>query len=115
VLRLRDPAGHVHLLIRKHRDSAERMIEAFQRAGRLQLVRREHRAAEHPVWVTGGWKGFLDRPEGVRRTIRYIQNNPVKMKWGRQEWGFVTEYDGWPLHAGHSPDSPYARRLRGER
>lgn len=105
---------HVHLLIRKHRDSAEQMIEGLQRASRSLLVRRGRRAPEHPVWATGGWKGFLDRPEGVRRTIRYIQDNPVKMRRGRQEWGFVTEYDGWPLHPGHSPNSPYARRLRGE-
>jgi len=104
----------VHLLIRKHRDSAEQMIEAFQRASRSELVRQGHRASGHPVWATGGWKGFLDRPSSVRRTVQYIEDNPVKMGWGRQEWGFVTEYDGWPLHPGHNPESPYARRLRGE-
>jgi hypothetical protein len=29
-----------------------------------------------------------------------------------QKWPFVNPYDGWPLHPGHSPNSPYAKRLR---
>jgi hypothetical protein len=36
----------------------------------------------------------------IRRTIRYIENNPVKWKLPRQEWPFVKPYDGWPLHPG---------------
>jgi len=26
----------------------------------------------------------------------------------------VKEYDGWPLHPGHSPKSPYATHKHGE-
>jgi hypothetical protein len=29
-----------------------------------------------------------------------------------QQWMFVKPYDGWPLHPGHNPNSPYAKRLR---
>ena len=55
---------------------------------------------------------FLDHPEEVRRTIPYIEQNPKKIGLAQQCWPFVKVYDDWPLHAGHSPNSPYARRLR---
>jgi REP element-mobilizing transposase RayT len=106
---------HVHILIRKHKHLAEDMIASLQDAGRTALVAAGLREAEHPVWTGGGgWKVFLDHPDDVRRTIPYIENNPVKFRRPRQVWPFVKSYDGWPLHPGHSPNSPYAKRLRGE-
>ncbi|HUS44576.1 MAG TPA: hypothetical protein VM219_00870 [Phycisphaerae bacterium] len=106
---------HVHLVIRKHRDKAEDMIEALQSVSRLRLTSAGLRPAGHPVWARGGWKGFLDHPDAVRRTIAYIEDNPTKQHLPRQTWPFVVPYDGWPLHPGHDPASPYARRLRGQR
>jgi REP element-mobilizing transposase RayT len=103
---------HVHLLIRKHRDSAEQMIENLQESVRLRLGNSGLRASDHPVWSGAVWKVFLDHPDDIRRTIRYINNNPIKGRMSAQEWGFVAEYDGWPLHEGHNPNSHYARRLR---
>ena len=105
---------HVHILLRKHRDRAERMVANLQDASRSYLRERGFRDAAHPVWGGPGWKVFLDHPDEVRRTIRYIEDNPVKMRMGPQRWGFVKDYDGWPFHPGHSPDSPYAKRRRGE-
>lgn len=103
---------HVHLLIRKHKHQAEQMIEILQGKARAEIRTAGNRCADHPVWSTGGWKGFLDHPDEVRRTIRYIEENPEKRRLARQKWAFVKQYDGWPLHAGHSENSPYARRLR---
>ena len=103
---------HVHLLIRKHRDRAEEMIEKIQALSRKRLVEAGLREIDHPTWTRGGWKVFLDHPDEVRRTIRYIEDNPVKMRMPAQSWPFVPEYDNWPLHAGHSPNSPYVRALR---
>ena len=103
---------HVHLLIRKHRDKAEQMIENFQESSRLRLSNSPLRAPDHPVWARSGWRVFLDDPDDIRRTIRYIRENPLKRGRSTQDWAFVVEYDGWPLHAGHDPNSPYARRLR---
>jgi hypothetical protein len=57
-------------------------------------------------------KVFLDHPDDIRRTIRYVEQNPIKDGLPAQVWPFVKEYDGWPLHPGHSPNSPYAKRLR---
>src|SRR5262249_3286350 len=103
---------HVHLLIRKHRDSAEEMIEKIQALSRKRLVEVGLRELEHPTWTRGGWKVFLDHPDDVKRTIRYLEDNPVKTRLPRQQGEFVTLYDNCPLHGGHSPDSPYARALR---
>jgi REP element-mobilizing transposase RayT len=104
---------HVHILIRKHKHSAEEMIANLQPASREKLIQVGHRPIDHPVWTGGGgWKVFLDHPEEVRRTIRYIVKNPLELNLPEQRWEFVIPYDGWPLHPGHSPQSPYAKRLR---
>ena len=88
---------HVHVLIRKHKHRAEDMIRNLQEMSRLHLQQIGLRAG-HPVWGGPGWKVFLHHPDDVRRTIRYIQQNPVKAKLPLQHWGFVKEYDDWPLH-----------------
>jgi len=103
---------HVHVLLRKHKHSAETMIEALKQDSRAGLVEGHFRSLDHPTWSEGGWKVFLDHPDEVWRTLRYIEKNPLPLGEAVQSWAFVTPYDGWPLHLGHSPQSPYARRLR---
>jgi REP element-mobilizing transposase RayT len=103
---------HVHLIIRKHRHQAEDMIGNLQHHSRLRLSADGFRASDHPVWVDGGWKVFLDHPDDVRRTIGYVDDNPLPYGWAIQHWDFVTSYDGWPLHSGHNQRSPYVRLLR---
>lgn len=103
---------HIHILIRKHKHLAEQMIAQLHDASRLRLRRLNLVSADHPVWGGAGWKVFLDHPDEIRRTIRYIQNNPPRQRLPQQTWPFVTAYDGWPLHPGHDPNSPYARRIR---
>jgi len=94
------------------RTSAE-MVESLKDASRRRLSLTGHRVAEHPTWAGGdGWKVFLDHPDEIRRTIGYIEKNPLSARLPPQHWGFVVRYDGWPLHPGHSPNSPYTRRLR---
>ena len=104
---------HVHILIRKHKHRAEDMLDNFQHFSRLRLRSVGLRTADHPVWGGPGWKVFLDTPTDIRRTIRYIDGNPEKWGLAPQQWPFVKEYDGWPLHPGHSPNSPYAKAMRG--
>ena len=103
---------HVHLLIRKHKHAAEEITRNLQRSSHLNLRESGRFDWEHPIWGGPGWKVFLDSPEDIRRTIRYIEQNPVKIGLPVQQWAFVKEYDGWPLHPGHNPNSPYAKRLR---
>lgn len=103
---------HIHIVIRKHRDAAEEMIGKLQEASRVALADQQHRTSDHPIWGGPGWKVFLDHPNEIRRTIRYVELNLIKIGLPAQPWPFVTTYDGWPLHPGHSPNSPYAKRLR---
>jgi len=103
---------HIHLVIRKHKHKAEQMIANFQSASRLRLRDLHLCEPDHPVWGGPGWKVFLDHPKDVRRTIHYIEGNPTKRHQPPQQWDFVTPYDDWPLHPGHDPNSPYAKRLR---
>jgi REP element-mobilizing transposase RayT len=103
---------HVHLIIRKHKDTAEDMIANLQKHSCQALGALGFGGDGHPIWTHGGWQVFLDCPDDVRRTIRYIENNPIAEGLARHCWEFVKEYDGWPLHPGHDPNSPWARRLR---
>lgn len=77
------------------------------------LIAQGIRPAHHQVWSQGGgWKVFLDHPNEVRRTIGYIERNPLPWRLPVQCYDFVKQYDGWPLHPGHSPNSPYVKALR---
>ncbi len=105
---------HVHILIRKHRQKAEEIIAELQEASMNHLAEQGLCPSGHPVWTKGGWKGFLDHPDGIKRTITYINANRRKQNLPSQSWAFVTEYDNWPLHEGHSPKSPYVTRGRGK-
>ena len=90
---------HVHVLIRKHKHLAEAMMEKLKDASRTRLIETGHRAADHPTWTSGtGWKVFLETPEDIRRTIRYIERNPIPLGLPVQRRTFVSQYDGWPLH-----------------
>jgi REP element-mobilizing transposase RayT len=89
---------HVHLVIRKHRDMAEQMIENLQDASRLCLHSSGFIPANHPAWTKGDWKVFLDTPEGVWSRIRYVEGNPLTEGLPKQSWAFVVPYDNWALH-----------------
>ncbi len=105
---------HVHMLIRKHRDTAEQMIANLQQMSRDELRCNSSLPPNHPVWGGPGWNVFQDNPDDIRRTIPYIQNNPTKMRMPKQHWAFVQPYNGWPLHQARNPNSPYAKRQNGE-
>jgi REP element-mobilizing transposase RayT len=89
---------HVHLVIRKHKYRAEAMIEHFQSTSRLRFRSLGDLPEGHPMWTKRGWKVFLDSPTAVRQRIQYVNNNPLKDGLPRQDWPFVTPYDGWPFH-----------------
>ena len=86
---------HIHILIRKHRDIAETMIEKLQAKSREAVLRLGERIADHPVWGGPGWKVYLDSRDDIVRTVRYIENNPRKDGLPAQTWPFVKKYDGW--------------------
>lgn len=89
---------HAHLCIRKHKHKAEEMIENFQRYSTDGLRTAGLRLPDHPVWARGGWKVFLDTPDDIHRTIKYIEQNPVKRREPIQRWPWITPYNNWPFH-----------------
>jgi REP element-mobilizing transposase RayT len=104
---------HVHLLIRRHRDWAELMIQAIQQTSRQALIDAGRRAPTHPVWGGPGWKVFLNTPEDIVRVIKYIRDNPVKAGRPRQSWPFVQTYSGWmprPARGRGLPTQPSRER-----
>ncbi|MEX2138062.1 MAG: hypothetical protein WD894_02290 [Pirellulales bacterium] len=88
---------HVHLLIRKHRDQAGTMIDAFQEASRAAVCAKPQagRGDDHPVWGGPGWKVYLETCEDMWRTEEYIRRNPLGIEAPEQHWSFVRRYDGW--------------------
>jgi REP element-mobilizing transposase RayT len=86
---------HVHMLIRRHRDKAEQMIQFFQEESKEKLIKAGHRSENHPVWGGPGWKVFLNTREDIERVIEYIRNNAIQIGRPIQTWQFVTRYDGW--------------------
>src|SRR6185436_7700348 len=72
---------HIHLLIRKHRDAPELIIDVLQAATRdaVRAVGRAERGGEHPVWGGPGWKVHLNTRADMERTVQYIWENPLKI------------------------------------
>jgi REP element-mobilizing transposase RayT len=90
---------HVHLVIRRHKQLAEQMIESFQMESTTRVRDVGTREPGHPVWGGPGWKVFLDSREDIERTVRYVEQNPAKARLPGQTWAFVTPYDRWPPRA----------------
>jgi REP element-mobilizing transposase RayT len=86
---------HIHMLIRRHRDPAETMIENFQNVSRLAILGAKRRADNHPVWGGPGWKVFLNTRADIERVDHYIRMNPLKAGLPAQNWAFCKKYDGW--------------------
>jgi REP-associated tyrosine transposase len=101
---------HVHLLMRRHRDKAEMMIEEFQQASRQRLIDAGRRAVTHPVWGGPGWKVFLNTRRDMERIEKYVRENPLKSGLPEQHWDFVRVYDGWmPAYHGAASAKRRAR------
>jgi REP element-mobilizing transposase RayT len=89
---------HVHMVIRKHKHSAEQMIDSLQESTRMRFSKSRLIGHDHPLWTLGGWKRFLDSPQQIHQAIRYVEQNPIEMGLPQQSWPFVASYDNWPFH-----------------
>jgi hypothetical protein len=61
---------HVHLVMRRHRDRAETMIEKLQEASKRKLIEARKRPVNHPVWGGQGWKVFLNSRADLEGRIK---------------------------------------------
>ncbi len=94
---------HVHMVVARHRYGAEQIVRRLKQAATLRLTAD----GLHPLdacrtvagkpptpWVRRCWKVFLDDDRGVRRAIRYAEQNPLREGKPAQNWSFVTPYEG---------------------
>ena len=85
-------SNHAHLIIRKHRDRAETMIDHLRTESASRLCRLADVPHNHAVWNTGHYKKFLFTPADITRTVAYIRNNPARERILEQNFPFVTPY-----------------------
>ena len=92
---------HVHAVVARHNNPAERIIghfkaratQALEDAGMHPFVQYRDNEGRFPsVWAHRGWKVFLDSEEGIERAIRYVEENPLKQNLRVQKWGFVVSH-----------------------
>jgi REP element-mobilizing transposase RayT len=78
---------HVHLVVKRHRFKIEYAANLLKGVVTTRLVERslhplqEHRRADGtlpPMWTRHQWKVFLDTAGDIRRSIAYVEMNPVK-------------------------------------
>jgi REP element-mobilizing transposase RayT len=85
---------HVHMVIGRHDRPIRRIVGHFKTRARQQTSKQGlWPSKDRPVWGEHSWAVYLDRPERVRRAIRYVQGNPEKEGSPRQCWAFVTPYE----------------------
>jgi len=93
---------HSHLVIARHKHSAEQVVGHLKGRATQELRRQGlHPLADYweedgtPVspWARKGWPVFLRTDEEIRRAIRYVEDNPLKEGKPRQHWSFVVPFD----------------------
>ncbi|HEX4132139.1 MAG TPA: hypothetical protein VHZ24_19065 [Pirellulales bacterium] len=88
--------NHVHLCVRRHRNTGAEIWRDFAENLRTALLRFDDVPGEHRIWSNRPYAVFLYAPDDVRRVKKYIEENPAKSGLPAQSWAFVTPYDGWP-------------------
>jgi REP element-mobilizing transposase RayT len=86
---------HVHLVIEQHARPIRR-IAGHLKARSTRQLRDDGLytfGAESP-WASGCWAVFLNSPEAITRSIRYVERNPQKEGKRKQTWKFVSAYPG---------------------
>ncbi|QNN24219.1 hypothetical protein HED60_18735 [Planctomycetales bacterium ZRK34] len=94
--------AHAHLVLGPMRTKIQKTIELLKAAATTALIEADrhpfqnvfYRNGRRPTpWARGGWNRFCFTAEDVRRSIRYVQDNPLKEGLRRQAWSFVTPYE----------------------
>ena len=94
---------HIHLVVKRHHYPIEQVIRQIRTEMTAQLLAdglhpfqdlREKDGSIPCIWSRSPWKVFLDDDAGIRRSIKYVQDNPLRRKMPRQSWKFVNRYRG---------------------
>lgn len=93
---------HAHLVVGTFRLPIERICEQLKGAATAQLNREElHPFADEPYanqrlptpWARKGWWVYLNSDADVERSVRYVNDNPMRAGLKLQRWSFVVPYD----------------------
>ena len=82
---------HVHLVLGRSTLPAEKIVERLKAAAEERLRNENMFPNCETIWARGCWQVFLNTPDDVHRTIRYVNENPVRTGFKPQRWSFVTE------------------------
>ena len=90
----------IHAVIERDGRRVEQIVSHLKRAASRKL--REDNL--HPLsefgekdkslpspWARQCWKVFIDDERDYDRSVRYVEDNPVKEGLRRQKWSFVTQ------------------------
>ena len=92
---------HAHLVVGKFRLPIERICEQLKGAATAQLNREklhpfekyEYANGRLPTpWARKGWWVYLNDDADVLRSVRYVNNNPIREGLKMQRWSFVTAF-----------------------
>ncbi len=85
---------HVHLVVARHQQDVRRIATHVKSPATRQL-KKEGLWPDSPrsIWAKNGWSVFLFEVAEVRRTIRYVEQNPVRDGKRKQSWSFVVPYE----------------------
>jgi REP element-mobilizing transposase RayT len=93
---------HVHLVIERHRLTAEQLVIQLKAAATRKLIAESlhpfqelaERVRAPKCFARGQWDVFLDSVEDIRRAVGYVEGNPEKEGKPRQRWSFVRPFGG---------------------
>ncbi len=109
---------HVHLVIGRSELTIENVVIQLKRYATNRLVEEGIHPFQNlkPVdgpppkcWAQGCWKVFLDPPD-VERSIRYVEQNPVKDGLRPQKWKFVSPVSREATPSVELPPTPRVSR-----
>jgi len=92
---------HVHLVLGRHRLSAEQLVIQLKGDASERLMEegihpfghiKEKNGRPPKCFARGEWKVFLNSPGDLCRAIGYVEANPEKEGKKAQRWGFVVPY-----------------------
>ena len=110
--------NHVHLVVGRSNASIENVVIQLKMHATNRLVAEGIHPFQHlkppsgpppKCWAQGCWKVFLD-PEDVDRSIRYVENNPVKDGLRPQKWNFVSPVSREAKPSAGPPPTPQVSR-----
>lgn len=94
---------HLHFVWGRHRYKSEVTCNllkgaATQRLTQVGLHPFESYQMEHGVlpaiWAERQWIEYLDSEQSIDNAIRYVEDNPIRIGKKKQEWSFVTPFEG---------------------